>query len=776
MKIVAITLFLFCGLSAYSQKGIMGTITDVQGKPLADVKIKVKSTDIHTFSDEDGLYSIVLPEGKKTLIFELEHYEQESVEVEGEVVDVCLKDAMAYLFEMSMEQLLEMKVVTAGKTTQKVADIPASVVIIERAEIEKYGYQSLFEVLMNVPGFYKHDDYHDVSFGVRGFFSNAYNRAFVLLVNGVQQVQPFFSRNSDAVTTIQIESIDRIEIIRGPMTVMYGVNAFFGAINIITNEKVGGVGYSNVTAGYGTDNTYRLNVQAEIGEGDRHTSISAGYYHTDGRDIPFSPILDSVVNYAGVYQKNRNMDGFFLRNSHYFNMSSKVGDFYCNLSFDETDRNHIDFFAPVLDTVKSNYQNRIFRGNLGYRKDIGEKFTVDGRVDLISSSRHQNFRLAVVTPIRLDYARVWSKTTRWSGELTMLYRPITDMLITLGGKGTVSEYEYTIDVDKLLFNHSYDPDRAIWETSLYSQIDYQISDMLLFVAGVRFEKQEKYKMTNSYFEPPNEFRQLHYWYDIDDIYTIPRFAMVYKPTEKSSLKLMYGEALSRSSFAENTYLTNDVHPTLKPQHISTTEINFTAALGEKIGLSSSVFYNHLTDLIVYASFLDRETSRVLFVPNNSGKMATYGTELQFQFMPSDRFVLDMALSMHWTKDKSIDKAAAYSPNLLGYFKGGYSVTDNISFAVTANYVGEMETFWVNSDESVGSDGSRFYKTTPDYLLLNANVRYDDILGTGMYFNLHGTNLLNQDIFYGPTPDNSTFLGNGTYDRGVGVFCSLGVKF
>ena len=56
------------------------------------------------------------------------------------------------LLEMSLEDLLDIEITTAGKQVEKISDIPASVILITRKEIETYGYTSLEEILQNVPG------------------------------------------------------------------------------------------------------------------------------------------------------------------------------------------------------------------------------------------------------------------------------------------------------------------------------------------------------------------------------------------------------------------------------------------------------------------------------------------------------------------------------------------------------------------------------------------------------------------------------------------------
>lgn len=75
--------------------------------------------------------------------------------------------------EISLGDLLNLELTTAGKKAEKMSDIPASAVVITREDIKTYGYRSLQEILENVPGIYVTDQRapDDVSVNVRGFWS-----------------------------------------------------------------------------------------------------------------------------------------------------------------------------------------------------------------------------------------------------------------------------------------------------------------------------------------------------------------------------------------------------------------------------------------------------------------------------------------------------------------------------------------------------------------------------------------------------------------------------
>lgn len=126
-------------------------------------------------------------------------------------------------FEMSLAELMEVKIRTAGKTDEPIRRVPASIGFIIREDIETLGCTSLAELLENIPGMYPVDDY-----------SGELNKNVVIMINSVSQLyQPHDSYPLIA-NPIPIEAIERVEVVRGPLYIIYGTGAFFGAVNIIT--------------------------------------------------------------------------------------------------------------------------------------------------------------------------------------------------------------------------------------------------------------------------------------------------------------------------------------------------------------------------------------------------------------------------------------------------------------------------------------------------------------------------------------------------------------
>src|SRR5204863_6058936 len=142
--------------------------------------------------------------------------------------------------DISLEELVKMEIPIvegASKYKQKTTEAPASVTIITADEVKKYGYRTLADILNSVPGLYISDDRQNARLGVRGVISRDYNSRVLLLVDG-HRINNSLSDGAPIGTEfiLDVDLIDRVEIIRGPGSSLYGNNAFFGVINVITRK------------------------------------------------------------------------------------------------------------------------------------------------------------------------------------------------------------------------------------------------------------------------------------------------------------------------------------------------------------------------------------------------------------------------------------------------------------------------------------------------------------------------------------------------------------
>ena len=175
---------------------------------------------------------------------------------------------------LSLKELLEVKVYSVTKNDSLIDEAPASITVISKNDIARYGYKTVSEALKTVAGFASTDNLVYTDFGVRGSHAGvrAASRIIKVLVNG----HPITFRSSgqnfldDSLFSLAI--VERIEVIRGPASTLYGANAYLGVVNIITTDSPdfeqfrGAISYQDYQL---AEQEYQLNLSA-TGHGDKY--------------------------------------------------------------------------------------------------------------------------------------------------------------------------------------------------------------------------------------------------------------------------------------------------------------------------------------------------------------------------------------------------------------------------------------------------------------------------------------------------------------------------
>jgi outer membrane receptor for ferrienterochelin and colicins len=145
------------------------------------------------------------------------------------------------LTALSLEELLKVdveRVFSASRFVQDASRAPASVTVITAEDVRRFGYRTLAEALRSVPGFYTTYDRNYTYLGVRGFGRPGdYNGRVLLLVDGHRSNDVVYDQAMiGSEFTIDLSIVERIEVIRGPSSSLYGSSAFFGVVNVITRR------------------------------------------------------------------------------------------------------------------------------------------------------------------------------------------------------------------------------------------------------------------------------------------------------------------------------------------------------------------------------------------------------------------------------------------------------------------------------------------------------------------------------------------------------------
>lgn len=140
--------------------------------------------------------------------------------------------------DLDLVKLLNVKVSTATKSAESLDEAPAVITVVTRADIQRWGYQTVAEVLNHTVGFYLIDDHILPNAGVRGMSGGlgAESGVIKVMIDGRSVAYRTTSGNWLGVELVPLESVAQIEIIRGPVSALYGADAFLGVVNIITQK------------------------------------------------------------------------------------------------------------------------------------------------------------------------------------------------------------------------------------------------------------------------------------------------------------------------------------------------------------------------------------------------------------------------------------------------------------------------------------------------------------------------------------------------------------
>jgi vitamin B12 transporter len=211
----------------------------------------------------------------------------------------------ALSFSASAEQTIEKITVTANKFEQPINDVLASVAVIDRADIEKANYRDLPAILNTIAGI---DIVRNGGLGQKAdiFVRGASAKYTLVLVDGVRVSDA--SSGSVSLTNIPVNSIERVEVIKGARAAIYGSDAVAGVINIITRKASN----NTLSATLGSYSYSNYQLAGGLAKEALSFNYNLGYEETDGFDVTGKdPVAEYTKDHDDDGYKNKNI-GFNL--------------------------------------------------------------------------------------------------------------------------------------------------------------------------------------------------------------------------------------------------------------------------------------------------------------------------------------------------------------------------------------------------------------------------------------------------------------------------------
>lgn len=537
-------------------------------------------------------------------------------------------DTDAALTELALEDLVNVKVYAASKFVQDVAQAPAAVTVVGADEIRRQGYRTLADILRNVRGFYVSYDRNYSYVGVRGFLRPGdYNGRVLLLLNGHRMNDTIFEQALlGTESPVDVSLIDRVEVIRGPSSSLYGTSAFFAVINVITRSgrSLGG-GEVEGSAGSQTTRQGRFTAGGRTARGfEGLFSVSA--YGSDGNSALYFPEFDLPPDSDGVAH-----DADRDRASRVF-ASGTAGGFSVQAGFgSRTKRIPTASYDTVFNDPRT--QTRDDRGfaDVQYTRRLDQRTTLDLRAAYDQYDYFGDF--AYETGLFHDDAHgAWMTT-----EATVV-RQVGKHALTIG-----TEYRRNFRQNQSAADETgqlLDDRRTSDTAAVYAEDEYRLGRRVLLNAGLRWDE----------------------YFGIFGGTVNPRVAVILTPLEHSTVKLLYGRAFRAPNPFELYYDQSELSAQLAPERLETYELALEQRLTPRLQGSVSLFRNHVSDLIVQRSG-DDDTIDGLYYRNGDGVLAK-GIELEVQGELPGRVRARLSQVFQSASLESFDRPISNAPRVL----------------------------------------------------------------------------------------------------------------
>lgn len=669
---------------------------------------------------------------------------------------------MENLLHLSLEELMDIEISTASKTSLTAGEIPASVIIISRQDIQRYGYTTLEEILKNIPGMYMTEDWAwlgSVNYGVRGVYSKGHFDNMIVLVNGVSQMEDGKRGYPMEKINVPVQAIDRIEVIRGPMSVIYGSSAFLGAINIITNLTPDNTEEYTVSLSQGSHGTQKRFARAAAQEGRFSFVLNAEKYITDGPSHSYRDLMSDTSILPTDWNLSEDAKTVLGNESQYVDLSVTFRDL--NIYF-----SHINAWSNVIDSQPgvgsgSIAYTRATNFSVDYSKQLNDQWLLKVRAGFF----YNNYFLNEEYYFTGFYSNNQSTTEAQEYELNLVWTPSDSIETLFGASRRSGKYRAYDDYPTFAL-----PNREILvpdsdglhTNALFSQIKYQASENLCFTAGLRAEWQEDYRVI-IYDDNIDINNQNVSSYNVpyDDVRYIPQFATIYDIAKNQHIKFMYSLGEKAPSPSNNIAIIDLTLPPLNSEKSRTLELSYIMASTDFF-LQLGVFHNRVSDLIITSAVLDN--GNFVDALSNNGELDVLGLELTTTAQITDAFKLNFDISLHEVEDKTpgyenIDPA--YAPATIANLRATYSFNKDTHLSLLGHYTSSVLAEW----ELAGTagdpmqqridNGSRSGNDIDAYASFDANLLLQNLLAKNLDVSLKLGNLTDEAIRY-PTINNQAF--------------------
>jgi len=586
------------------------------------------------------------------------------------------------LTELSLAQLSQLQVAIATGAPKALTEAPAGTSVITAADIKAMGALTVDQALESVPGL--HVSRSSLNYAPRYFFRgivSSYNPQALMLVNGVPMSRLFFGDRGERIPnqySFPIKAVERIEIIRGPGSALYGADAFAGVINIITRDA-SSLSDTEVSASYGSFDTKRASLAQPFDVAGAKGAFFLSYQETDGdEDVviksdvqsnldslqlgpPASYAPESAQLQSTFYDARVDLawDDFRVRAG--WRRAWDVGNGYGT--------------SQALDP-NSEYAYEDGTLDLTWRKEnVLQDLDLDAQLSYLHSYLESDRQVMLFPPNTIfppatstafpdgvkGLPTLAEENARFN--LKAIYRGFDRHLLTLGSGYYWGDLYKTTDFRNYQFvpgnpfpiplvpqqnvadtDMVFQPEAQRTSYYVFAQDEWEMLERLTLTAGWRFDK-----------------------YDDVGSSVNPRAALVWKTTSTLTSKLIYGEAFRVPVFSELYTQSNPValgNEELAPEKLHNVELAFAWQPTETFSSELNIYRFRISDYIDFVPDAGSST----FTAQNIGRIEGKGAEVEVRYALSSSLRLLANYSLQETRDRVSDEPVGIAPDDKAYLR------------------------------------------------------------------------------------------------------------
>ena len=571
-------------------------------------------------------------------------------------------EEMHQLLAMSLEELMTTTVTISTSTRQTLSKAPAVVSVITAEDIRATGTTNLMEILQGVPGLY-------VKTNLFGFkplisFRGASGTNVLLMVNG--------SPAKDLVWSpgifwkgVPVNMIERIEIIRGPGSALYGSDASAGVINVIT-KTAGGIQDSEAGVRLGSFDTGAAWLQHGMQWHGFDISLTADLSRTDGHDPFIRRAFGNASGHAGYGYESQD-----------WHLSVARGNWRMLLDHTRHDDIAIGLTGGAVLDPQTRANDSLGSLALLYANpEFADHWALNGEFryrDMEYSSGNGYFE---GIPVYANIKQESSAERRLNFELSALYSGLRDHMVRIGG-GYVEHdlYAFTQVLDgvtKVVDNgdtYTFLPTGVVPSTSVAPKMRknryFFIQDIWSFATGWELTGGLRYDHYSDFGRTLN-----------------PRLALVWQTTDRLTTKLMYGQAFRAPSYLERyvTTAANPPDPSLLPEKSRTLELSLAWQASRALNLGANLYRFDRRDVIAPNPPVSGQFS-------NQDRFVTRGIEFEAKWQALRNLRFAGNLSHMKNEDVTSPLRDVAIPRTQAYLRADWAFRPKWNLNVQANWFG-----------------------------------------------------------------------------------------